>query len=292
MKFFITGGTGFVGSEILRELLGVGHDVMGLARNNEAENKLLASGAKVLRGSIENLDSLKRGAEWADAVIHCAFVHNFADFVAAAQTDKLAIQSIGDTLVGTNKILIVTSGVPTATSGHVVTEDDEADINFPRLSEQTALPFASQGIRVSIVRPSRIVHGKNNFGFVSMLAGIAKEKGMSAYVGDGNNKLHSVHVLDLAKLYLLALEKGETGKKYQAVGDFAIPYRDIAEFLGKNLNVPVTSILADDVMPHFGFAGLVAAADNPASSNITQSSLGWKPTHPSLMDDLKANFKL
>lgn len=292
MKIFLTGGTGFIGSEVLRELISAGHEVTGLSRNEVSDSKLLSAGAKVLRGDIENLESLKSGADWADAVIHCAFVHNFGDFVAATKTDKAAIDAIGEALVDSNKILIVTSGVPTGASGHIVTEDDEVDINFPRLSEQTALPYASKGVRVCIVRPSRIVHGKGNFGFISMLAGIAKEKGTSAYVGDGQNRLHSVHVLDLAKLYLLALEKGVNGKKYQAVGDYAIPYKDIAEFIAKSVNVPVISITPDEIMPHFGFVGLVAGADNPASSDITQKTLGWKPTHESLIEDLKANFKM
>jgi nucleoside-diphosphate-sugar epimerase len=292
MRVFITGGTGFIGSEVVKELLGVGYEIFGLARSESSAEKLRNAGAVAINGSIEDLESLARGAEQADAVIHCGFIHNFADFMAAVQTDRQAIEAIGNALIDTNKPFIVTSGVPSGASGHIVTENDETDINFPRQSEQAALPFAEKGVRVSMVRPSRIVHGNGNFGFISMIAELAKEKGVSAYAGEGNNRLHAVHVFDLAKLYLLALEKGENAQKYQGVGDFAVPYREVAEFIGGKLNVPVTSISADEVMPHFGFVGQVVGADNPASSEITQRTLDWKPVHPSLMEDLAANFNL
>ena len=266
MRVFITGSTGFIGSEVVKELLSAKHEVIGLARSEKSVGKLRIVGASVINGSLEDSDSLIRGAKQADAVIHCGFVHNFNDFNAAVQTDKQAIETIGNALVGTNKPFIVTSGVPSSVNGHIVTENDEEDTKHPRLSEQSALPFAEKDVRVSLMRPSRIVHGNGNFGFISMIAGIAKEKGVSAYVGDGSNNVHAVHVLDLAKLYLLALEKGENGIKYQGVGDFAVPYIEIAELIGKKLNVPVASITAGEVMTHFGFLGQVVGADNPASS--------------------------
>jgi nucleoside-diphosphate-sugar epimerase len=181
----------------------------------------------------------------------------------------------------------VTSGVPTSIDGRVVTENDEPDQNFPRQSEQAALPFIKRGVRVMIVRPSRFVHDENNYGFATQLMGLAQEKGVSSYIGDGANCLHAVHRLDLAQIYRLALEKGESGAKYQAVADFAVPFRDIATAIGKRLNVPVTSIKVEQAGEHFGFfLSQVAGSQNPASSEITQAALGWKPAQPSLLEDL------
>jgi nucleoside-diphosphate-sugar epimerase len=287
MRVFITGGTGFIGSAVIRELLGAGHEVTGLARSEESRRQLTAMGAAALDGSLEDLDSLKRGAEAAGAVIHLAFVHNFDDFAASAETDKRAIQAIGEALAGTDKTFIVTSGVPSGADGHTVTEDDPSDPRAPRMSEQAALPFAERGVRVLIVRPSRFVHGDGNYGFITWLMAIAREKGVSAYIGGGANRIHAVHRLDLARLFLLVLEKGETGAKYQAVADFAIPYRSAAEAIGKRLNVPAVSISMEQGPAHFGFLSQIVGADNPASSEITQAALGWKPTHPSLLEDLQ-----
>ncbi|MDR1205974.1 MAG: SDR family oxidoreductase [Peptococcaceae bacterium] len=287
MRVFITGGTGFIGSAVIRELLGAGHEVTGLARSEESKGRLAAMGAPALDGSLEDLDSLRRGAETAGAVIHLAFVHNFADFAASAETDRRAIQAIGETLAGTGKTFIVTSGVPSGENGHTVTENDPSDPRTPRVSEQAALPFAERGVRVLIVRPSRFVHGDGNFGFITWLMDIAREKGMAAYIGDGANRIHAVHRLDLARLFLLVLEKGETGAKYQAVSDFAIPYRSAAEAMGRRLNVPAISISMEQGLEHFGFLSQIVGADNPASSEITQAALGWKPTRLSLLEDLE-----
>ena len=284
MKVFITGGTGFIGSAVIKELTANGHAVVGLARSEKSGQILAALGASAFYGSLEDSDSLKRGAETADGVIHLAFVHNFADFAAAVQTDEQAIETLGGALAGTNKPFIVTSGVLNGENGHIVTENDESG-KFPRMSEAAALPFAERGTRVTIVRPSRFVHSETLAnGFIAALIGIAKQKRVSAYVGDGSN--HAVNVLDLAKLYLLALEKGKNGAKYQGVGDSAIAFRDVAEAIGKRLDVPAASISAERAAEHFGFLGQVAGADNPASSEITQSELGWKPTHPSLLESL------
>ncbi|MDR1482396.1 MAG: SDR family oxidoreductase [Synergistaceae bacterium] len=283
MKVFITGGTGFIGSAVIRELIGAGHEVTGLARSDTSKQRLAELGASSFYGSLEDLDSLKRGAENADAVMHLAFVHNFADFIAAGQTDRQAIEALGGALVGTNKPFIVTSGVPNGEDGRVVTENDESG-RFPRMSEAAALPFADCGVDARIVRPSRFVYGEAlTNGFIAALIGIAGQRGISAYVGDGSNRINSVNVLDLAKLYLLVLERGVSGAKYQGVGNGAVPFRDVAEAIGKRLNVPAAGISAEKAAEHFGFLGQIVGADNPASSEITQTTLNWKPMYPSLL---------
>ncbi|MDR2509888.1 MAG: SDR family oxidoreductase [Spirochaetaceae bacterium] len=288
MKVFITGGTGFIGSEVIKELVAGGYEVVGLARSAQSKQALKELGAAAVDGSLEDLDSLKRDAVAADAVIHCAFIHNFADFAAAGQTDKAAIESIGYALAGSNKPLIVTSGVPGEVPGHVVTENDVSPEGFPRQTEQAALPFAQRGVDVRLVRPSRFVYSEAlTNGFISALIGTAAQKGTAAYVGDGSNHTHAVHVSDLAKLYVLALKKGANGAKYQGVGDSAVSYRDIATAIGKWLNVPTTSITPEQAAEHFGFLGQIVSADNPASSEITQTALDWRPTRPTLLDVLK-----
>jgi nucleoside-diphosphate-sugar epimerase len=286
MRVFITGGTGFIGSGVIRELLSAGHEVAGLARSEKSKQALAAMGAAAIDGSLEDLDSLKRGAESADAVIHCGFVHDFANFAKCCEIDKQAIEAIGNALVGTNRPFIVTSGVPNGESGQVVTENNESETRTPRVSEQAALPFAQRGVRAMFVRPSRFVHGHGNYGFASMLIDIAGKSGTAVYVGDGANRIHAVHRDDLARLYALVLEKGETGKAYQAVGDFAVPFKEVAEAIGKRLNAPTVSIPMEQAVERLGMLGQVIAADNPASSEITQAALGWKPTGLSLLQDL------
>jgi nucleoside-diphosphate-sugar epimerase len=286
MKVFVTGGTGFIGSAVVKELIAGGHAVTGLARSDKSAQALTALGLGVVDGSLEDLESLQRGAQQADAVIHLAFIHNFSDFAAAGETDRRAIEAIGEALVGTNKPFVVTSGVPAGESGCVVTENDQDSGITPRRTEAAALPFAERGVNVILIRPSRFVYGdelKN--GFIAALIGIAEQKSVSAYIGDGRNHIHAVHVLDLAKLYPLALEKRGTAI-YQGVGDGAVPFRDVAEAIGKRLNVPTASISVEEAMEHFGFLGGVVAADNPASSELTKTVLGWNPTHPSLLDIL------
>jgi nucleoside-diphosphate-sugar epimerase len=220
-------------------------------------------------------------------VIHLAFVHNFADYATAAEIDKLAIEAIGDALIGSDKPFVVTSGVPTGAPGHVVTEaDDPVPGGFPRQSEAAALPYAARGVRVSIVRPSRFVYQGISGGFISRLVDMAADRGSSAYVGDGMNHIHAVHNLDLAALYRLALENGAVGARYQGVGDGAVPFRDVAVAIGQRLGVPLKSISPEEAAQHFGFLGAIVALDNPASSELTQAELGWKPTHPALLEDL------
>jgi nucleoside-diphosphate-sugar epimerase len=287
MNVFVTGGTGFIGATVVRELVAGGHEVTGLARTERSKEALAASGVTAIDGSLENSDSLERGARIADTVIHIAFVHNFADFPAVAQTDRQAIETLGNALAGTGKLLMVTSGVPSGMDGHVVTENDADNGATPRRSEAAALPFAERGVKVALIRPSRFVYDERLAnGFIAALIGIALEKGVSAYVGDGNNHIHAVHVLDLAKLYLLASEKHETAI-YQGVGDGSIAFRDVAAAIGKRLNVPIASLPANRAEEHFGFLGPVVGADNPVSSDLTKTALGWKPAHPPLLDVLR-----
>jgi nucleoside-diphosphate-sugar epimerase len=293
MRIFVTGGTGFIGSVVVRELLDKGHEVIGLARSKSSEQLLVKAGASIYEGSLEDIDSLKRGADSADAAIHIAFIHNFSDFFAAVEADRLAIEAIGETLVGSNRPFIVTSGVPTGKDGQVITENDNSDpAAFPRLSEAAALPFAKREVLVSIVRPSRLVHGEGDaHGFVPQLIDIARKKGISAYIGDGLNRCQAVHRLDVAHLFCLVLEKSKAaGSRYQAVGEGGIAFRDIAERIGSRLNIPAVSISAEEAINHFGFLGQIVGMDNPASSEITQKTLGWNPAHPSLLQDLASDY--
>jgi nucleoside-diphosphate-sugar epimerase len=239
---------------------------------------------------LEDTESLKRGAASSDAVVHTAFVHDFSDFGASVETDRRAIEAMGETLVGSGRRFVVTSGVPTGKDGRAVTEADDSDPKeFPRLSEAAALPFAKRNVNVSIVRPSRFVYGEGGHGFIALLIDIARKTGASAYVGNGQNRCHAVHRLDAAGLFRLALEKGKAGARYQAVGDEGVAFRDIAEAIGKHLNIPVVSIPAEEAAERFGFLGSIVRADNPASSEITRKALGWRPTQPSLLQDLSSD---
>jgi nucleoside-diphosphate-sugar epimerase len=292
MRIFVTGSTGFIGSAVVRELLDSGHTVIGLARSKSSAQSLEKAGAAIHEGSLEDVDSLRRGADAADAVIHTAFVHDFSNFGAAVETDRRAIETIGDTLAGSHRPFVVTSGVPVGKYGQVVTENDDSDpAVFPRLSEAAALPYAKRDVRVSIVRPSRFVHGEGDtHGFVPQLIGIARNKGVAAYIGDGSSRCQAVHRLDTAHLFCLAVEKGTAGSRYQAVGDGGIPFRAIAEAIGRRLHIPAVSLSAEEAANHFGFLGQIAGTDNPASSEITQKALGWHPTHPSLLQDLETDY--
>jgi nucleoside-diphosphate-sugar epimerase len=291
MRIFVTGGTGFIGSAVVRELLDAGHELIGLARSKSSAQLLERAGVSVQEGSLADLDSLKRGADSAEAVIHIAFVHDFSNFGAAVETDRRAIETIGETLAGSNRPFVVTSGVPVGERGQIVTENDDSDpAVFPRLSEAAALPYAKRDVRVSVVRPSRFVHGEGDtHGFIPQLINIARNKGVAAYIGDGLNRCHAAHVLDVAHLFCLAVEKATAGSRYQSVADGGIPFRDIAGAIAKRLNVPAVSISAEEAVNHFGFLGQIAGMDNPASSEITQKTIGWHPTHPSLLQDLAAD---
>lgn len=282
MRVFVTGATGFIGSAIVQELLGAGHHVLGLARSEQGAKSVAAAGAEVQRGSLEDIDSLKRGAAAADGVIHTAFIHDFTDFAANAQADKLAIEAMTEALAGSGKPFIVTSGCLGLRS-----EDDAPPADFPRKSEQAGLAAAAQGVRAMVVRLPPSVHGDGDHGFVPALIKLARDKGFSIYVGEGKNLWAAGHRLDAAKLYRLALEKGSAGARFHGVGDEGIPTQQIAEIIARRLNVPAVSKTPEEATALLGFIGRVLAMGGPTSSALTQERLGWHPTQPGLMSDLE-----
>ena len=290
MRVFVTGATGFIGSAIVRELIDAGHEVVGLTRSDAGAAALTAAGAQPHCGRLEDIESLRSGASGADAVIHTAFIHDFANIAAAAATDERAIEALGEALAGSNKPLVVTSGTALLGPGRIVTEADSPDpeltANWPRKSEQAALATIARGVSASIVRLPPSVHGEADHGFVPRLIGIARDKGAAAYVGDGVNRWAAVHRLDAAHLYRLAIEQPSSGAHYHAIGDRGVAFREIAGMIGRHLDVPAQSISNDAAPEHFGFLGLFAALDVPASSEWTQQRLGWRPQQLGLLADL------
>jgi nucleoside-diphosphate-sugar epimerase len=287
MRVFVTGATGFIGSAIVEELIAGGHEVLGLSRSDTGAAALTAAGAKVLRGSLQDLESLKRGAAAADGVIHCAFIHDFTTFAANCATDQAAIEAMGGALAGSNKPFIATSGVLGLAPGRVGTEEDSPGSDLPRKSEEAGLALVSQGVRAIVIRLSPSVHGDGDHGFVPMLIQAARDKGFAAYVGEGKNRWPAVHRRDTARLYRLALEKGTAGARFHGVADEGIPVRDIAEIIGKRAGVPAVSRSAEETGAALGFLGYVLGMDAPTSSKLTQDRLGWKPTHVGLIRDLE-----
>ena len=287
MRVFVTGATGFVGSAIVQELMGAGHQVLGLARSDKSAAALIAAGADVHRGSLDDLDSLERGAAAADGVIHTAYNHDFSQYIAAGQTDKEAIDALGRALLGSDRPLIVTSGLAgLATPGGLGTEEDKSAPS-PRQSEDAAIALAAQGIRASVVRLAPSVHDDGDYGFVPFLISLARQKGVSAYIGEGQNRWPAVHRLDAARLFRLALEKGASGAMYHGVGDEGVSFRDIAGVIGRQLTIPVVSKSPEEAAAHFDWMARFAGLDMAASNALTQQWLGWKPTHKGLLADLE-----
>ncbi len=287
MRVFVTGASGFIGSAVVKELTGAGHQVLGLARTEESARLLTNLGAGVHHGTLEDTASLRSGAAKTDAVIHLAFYHDFSKFAEAAEMDRLAIEALGEELAGSNRPLIVTSGIGPRDAGKVATEDTDALPNprLPRVSEPAALALLAKGVHVSVVRLPQ-VHDQTKHGLVTGLIGIAKTKGVSAYIDGGLNRWAAGHVLDAALLYRLVLEKGTAGHKYHAVGEEGVYLKDIAAAIGRRLNLPVVSKSAEEAAAHFGWLAMPVAIDMPASSALTQEWLGWKPTHEGMIVDL------
>ncbi len=287
MRVFVTGASGFIGSATVKELIKGGHQVVGLARSEESAKSLVAAGAEVHRGTLEDIASLKSGAAKADAVIHLAFYHDFSKFAEAAQLDRLAIEALGEELAGSDRPLIVTAGIGPRNGGQIATEENDPIPNprLPRASEETALTLLSKGVRVSVVRLPQ-VHNTAKQGLVTGLIGIAKAKGVSAYVEGGLNRWAAANVLDVAVLYRLVLEKGIAGRKYHAVGEEGVSLKDIATAIGGRLKLPVVSKTKEEGAIHFGWLVGPVTTDMPASNTLTKQWLGWNPTHEGLIADL------
>ena len=290
MKVFVTGATGFIGSAVVQELINAGHQVLGLARSDAGAQSLAAAGAQVHRGDLEDLDSLRSGAATADGVIHTAFIHDFSKFQENCEIDRRAIETLGDALTGSGRPLVITSGTGMGNTvpGQPATEDD-FNLNHPnprKSSELAGLSVAERGVNVSVVRLPQ-VHDRDKQGLVTYSIALARDKGISAYIGDVLSRWPAVHRLDAAPVYKLALEKGVAGARYHAVAEEGVTARAIAEAIGRGLKVPVVSKSASEAADHFGWLGIFAGMDMPASSVLTQQRLGWRPAQKAgMIEDL------
>lgn len=288
MRVFVTGASGFIGSAVVQDLLKAGHQVVGLARSETSAQAIKAAGAQVLRGSLEDLESLRQGAAESDGVIHLGFIHDFSKFKENSEIDRRAIEAMGSVLAGSQRPLVVTSGVAHVVSGRVATEQDVRvpSPQLPRVSEETGIAMAKKGVRTSIIRLAPTVHGEGDHGFVPMVIGMAREKGVSAYIGEGQNRWAAVHRLDAATLFRLAFEKAAPEAMYHGVAEEGIEFKKIAEIIGKQLHLPVVSKSPAEAPEHFGWFTSFAGIDCATSSVITREQLGWKPTHLTLLEDL------
>jgi len=292
MRVFVTGATGFIGSAIIRELIDAGHQVLGLTRSDAGAKSLIAAGAQAHRGDLKDLESLRSGAAMSDGVIHTGFIHDFSNFAESCEIDKRAIEAIGSALEGSSRPLLVTSGLATVAEGRTPTEEDAplpASPAYPRASEATAETLLKRGVRASVVRLPQ-VHNTIKQGLVTYAIAVAREKGVSAYVGDGLNRWAAAHVLDTARLYRLALEKQEAGARYHAVAEEGVPVREIAEAIGRCLKVPVVSKSREEAAAHLSWIAMFVGRDLIGSSVQTQRRLGWRPTGPGLIADLEQMY--
>ncbi|MEJ3405638.1 SDR family oxidoreductase [Rathayibacter sp. YIM 133350] len=292
MRVFVTGASGWVGSAVVPELIAAGHEVVGLARNAESADAVVAAGAQVHHGSLDDLDSLRAGAADADAVVHLAFKHDFSNFAESGRTERVAVETMLGELEGSDRAFLFASGVALLAPGRVVTEDDLSPLTGPDAprggAEGLALDYAERGVRTVSLRFAPTVHGAGDNGFLATLVEIARTKRVSAYVGDGVNRWPAAHRLDVAAMIRLALEKAPAGSRVHGVAEQGITARAIAEAIGRELEVPVASVSPADVDEHFGWIGRFFSVDMPASSAITQQLLEWTPTHPTLLEDLEA----
>jgi nucleoside-diphosphate-sugar epimerase len=304
MQVFVTGASGWIGSALVPELIGAGHQVVGLARSDAAAAALAAAGAGVCQGSLDDPDCLRRAAAASDGVIHLAFKHDLAfsgGFQDAADADRRAVETFGAVLAGSDRPLIIASGVLGLVPGRVATEQDgigpapatahqSGGVETRQATARLTLSLASRGVRSSVVRLSPTVHGAGDHGFMATLVGIAREKGVSGYIGDGANRWPAVHRLDAAHLLRLTLEQAPAGSVLHAVADEGVPIHTIAAVIGRRLNLPVVSIPREEADEHFSFLSGLLAINSPASSALTRELLGWQPTHPGLIDDLDEGY--
>jgi nucleoside-diphosphate-sugar epimerase len=294
MRVFVTGASGWIGAAVVADLIEAGHEVAGLARSDASAAAVQDAGAVVIRGSLDDLDTLTAAATAADGVIHTAYVHDFSQMEAAAVTDRRVITTLGAALEGSDRPLVVTTGTGVLQPGRPVREDDRHDPSTPghprRENETVALELADRGVRVSVVRPAPSVHGEGDHGFVARLVDIARERGASGYVADGANRWAAVHRLDTAPLYRMALEQAPAGSVYHAVGEEGVATRDIADVIARHLNLPLVSVDPGDAAEHFGWLGAFFSWDAPASNALTRERLAWEPTHQGLLADLDEGF--
>lgn len=291
MRVFATGASGWIASAVIPELIDAGHEILGLARSDEGAGKVEALGADVLRGTLDDLDVLRKGAEATDGVVHLGYNHDFSQIADAARTDRAAIDLFGDVLAGSGGPLVIASGVAgLSVDGRPANENVSADPDaYPRnANAKAALDLAARGVRSIVARFAPTVHGAGDHGFIATLAAVAREKGVAGYVDDGMNRWSAVHRLDAAHLVRLAFDAAPAGSVLHAVAEEGVPTREIAEAIGRSLGVPARSIPADRAAEHFGWIGRFFAMDLPASSELTRSTYDWRPTHPTLIEDLDA----
>jgi nucleoside-diphosphate-sugar epimerase len=293
MRVFVTGASGWIGSAVVPELIGAGHEVIGLARSDDSAAALTAGGAKVQRGTLDDLDSLRSAAAESDGVIHLAFKHDLAfsgNFAGAVDADRRVIAAFGEVLAGSDRPFVIASGILGLAPGKVATERDGHDSDAAVLGRQgnaqITLALADRGVRSSIMRLAPTVHGDGDTGFVATLVDMARAKGVSGYIGDGANRWPGVHRFDAARLFRLALEHAPAGSTLHAIADEGAPIRSIAEVIGRHLDVPVVSIAPDAAAEHFTWLANFLAVDSPASNTLTRELLGWEPTHAGLIADL------
>lgn len=291
MKVFVTGASGFIGSAVVSALTRAGHQVVGLARSEQSAKKISEAGAAVLLGSLEDLETLKQGANNADGVIHAGFFHDFNQFAKAAAIDKAAIEAMGEVLIGTSKAMVVTAGIlGLPLIDGVITEESRLPQGFPRFSETAALALAEKGVHASVIRLAPSVHDKGDKGFVPFIIEQARKNGVSAYPAAGTNRWTAVHRLDAAEAFRLAIEKSATGAVYNVIGDTGIEVKKIAELIGEKLGLPLVSLSEEQIVKHFEWMSGFIAFDSPAIHLKTQEQLGWKPEHLGLLEDMRQNY--